>query len=153
MKTLNKNQSAFTLLELLVALFIISIIISLSVIVYDVAWAKSRNSKRVSDIIRIQNALETYHQQEGKYPNSITFGGDLIGAKASTTYLIGLPENPRPRNDGICPDSEYIYSTSTDIYSQENFYLEFCISSKADKVEAGTNCADNQGITSGNCPN
>ena len=134
MKTYHPKPSAFTLLELLVTIFIISIIVSLSVIVYDVSWSKSRDSKRVSDIIRIQNALEKYHEREDEYPDSITFGGDLINSISTTTYLLNIPQNPRPRSDGDCADSEYQYSTTSDFYNNEGFQISFCLSGKIIRV-------------------
>jgi len=153
MKIFSKSQSAFTLLELLITLFIISIIISLSVVVYDVSWAKSRNSKRVGDIVRVQNALESYHLQEGKYPDTLTFGSALIGESTSSpiTYLAALPSNPTPRADGDCADQEYQYSTSTNAYGDDNFFIEFCVGNNTDQVEKGINCATSQGITHGTC--
>ncbi len=151
MKNPNKQRAAFTMIELLVTLFIIAIIVSLSVIVYDVAWSKSRNSKRVSDIIRIQNALEKYHQQQGQYPDSLTFGENLTD-QSGNVYMIDVPQNPKPRTDGDCADQEYTYSTSTNLYGNENFFLEFCIGDKSDQIEKGINCATSQGITAGACP-
>jgi len=153
MKTTNQKQRAFTLLELLIALFIIAIIISLSVIVYDVTWAKSHNSKRVSDVVRIQNALELYHKQEGHYPSTITFGEPLIGTSTgrSITYLETIPKNPSPRADGNCPDSEYQYSTSTDAYNNESFLIDFCVSTLTNDLPAGPKCATAQGIVDSTC--
>ena len=153
MKINYKNKPALTLLELLITLFIISIIISLSVVVYDVSWAKSRNSQRVSDIIRVQNALESYHLQEGKYPDTLTFGEVLIGESTSSpiTYLAALPNNPTPRTDGDCTDQEYQYSTSTNAYGDDNFFIEFCVGNDMDQIEKGINCATSQGIVHGAC--
>ena len=154
MKITFRKQSAFTLLELLVTLFIIAVIISLSVIVYDMAWSKSRDSKRTSDIIKIQNALEKYHQQEGKYPDSLSFGSPLIGLNTSSpvTYMETIPSNPSPRTDGNCTtSSEYQYSTTSDLYGNEGFGISFCLGNKIDQISQGDNCATENGIVAGVC--
>ncbi len=151
---ISKNKrKAFSLIELLVVVVIIAVITSLAVIVYDVSWARSRDSKRVSDIIRIQNALETYHRQEGRYPDSLTFGQSLIRSNTSSplTYMVVVPENPAPRSDGDCPNQEYSYSTTTDFYGNDGFTLEFCLGDNSDQIAAGYNCATENGIIPGAC--
>jgi hypothetical protein len=65
--------------------------------------------------------------------------------------MLNIPINPSPRDDGDCLDEEYQYGTSTDLYGNENFYIEFCVGANTDQIIKGQNCATNQGITSGAC--
>ncbi|MEZ4180227.1 MAG: type II secretion system protein [Candidatus Doudnabacteria bacterium] len=75
---MKKNQSGFTILELLIVVAIIAIlatIISYSVIK---ARAQSRDSKRIVDIAQLKTALRQYYDQNGYFP--ISNAGSGCGA-------------------------------------------------------------------------
>ena len=65
---LKKYKKGFTLIELLVVIAIIAILASVVLVSLSVARAKGRDAKRVSDLKQIQNALELYYSDYGKYP-------------------------------------------------------------------------------------
>lgn len=143
-----KNKIAFTLIELLVAVFIIAALLTLSLVSFNSGRSKARDSKRLSDVARIQQALEIYKQQEGHYPLTMEFGGALIGTTSSTTYLSIIPEEPSV-SDGTCDDSEnaYVYTSDGDT----TYTLSFCLGGKSGQLSSGLKCATPKGILNVSC--
>lgn len=106
------SKLGFTLIELLVVISIIAILIAVATVSYTNAQQKGRDNKRKSDLKAVQQALELYFQQNGKYPEEEP-GGTLrcSGAGAgngtnwgsaftclSITYMNPLPKDPTNTN-------------------------------------------------------
>ncbi|HNX10599.1 MAG TPA: FISUMP domain-containing protein [bacterium] len=142
-----KNRSAFTLIEILLVLATIGLITALATVAYNQSRVKSRDNKRASDIISIQQALERYHRQEGSYPATLTFGQPLVGSSGITYLNVPAPTTP---NDGGC-------STTTNAYTYEatnnnqKYTINFCLGNKTGEIAAGNNCANQDTISSGSC--
>ncbi|QQS60808.1 prepilin-type N-terminal cleavage/methylation domain-containing protein [Candidatus Falkowbacteria bacterium] len=119
---LKKKIKGFTLVEVLVSVAIIGILVSLSVIASTNVRLKTRDTKRLSDISSIVNALQAYYDSTKTYPTMI-FPGQPI-ASNGITFLKAVPSNPMPRTDGGCVGSDYTYVTTTTGYK-----LTFCIGS------------------------
>jgi prepilin-type N-terminal cleavage/methylation domain-containing protein len=142
----NKNKIGFTLIELTVSIAIIALLISAVVISFYNIRENARNANRAQDIIEIQVALERYYQNHQTYPESISFGEKI--EKEGKIYLAVVPSNPEPRDDGICPDSDYIYT----FLGEENYYsLSFCLSKNVGDMKKGMNCAYPNGILNQDC--
>lgn len=126
MKSLKSNQKGFTLIELLVVLLIIGLLATISVVALGTARAKGRDTRRLTDVKGIQNALELYFLDNNAYPavSSATVLGtpdsgttptgrfDTTGFGVSTgtgtpVYMVKVPANPTPNG------AAYTY-TSTD---------------------------------------
>lgn len=122
MKSLKSNQKGFTLIELLVVLLIIGLLATISVVALGTARAKGRDTRRLTDVKGIQNALELYFLDNNAYPAvaSATVLGtpassgrlDNAGFGVSTgtgtpVYMVKVPANPTPNG------TAYTY-TSTD---------------------------------------
>lgn len=65
-----KKSKSFTLIEMLVVVFIIGILATLIIISVSSARAKGRDTKRVADLKSIQTALEMFYEVNGKYPTT-----------------------------------------------------------------------------------
>lgn len=76
----------FTLIEILVAITIISILLAAATASYTSAQKKGRDGKRKVDLKAVQQALELYFQTNGKYPAGST-GSIQCNAGADTTTL------------------------------------------------------------------
>lgn len=90
-------QSAFTLLELLVVIGIISILVSLGAISYSTAQKKARDAKRKSDVKAIQSSLEQYYSVCGyQYPTpaSDTFT-NITCLTPPAAIMPTVPTDPR----------------------------------------------------------
>lgn len=128
------SKSAFTLVELLVVVAIIGILSTLSVVSFNSARQKSRDTRRVSDIRQIQTALEMYaiNRPDGLYPitssaniQGLCLDGSQEGFVASCgepIFLKKIPANPQPGG------RDYIYSSDGMSYTL-TYELEGKISS------------------------
>lgn len=97
----------FTLIELLVVISIIAILLSVATVSYTNSQQKGRDNRRKSDLKAIQQSLELYFQQNGRYPETISPGlikcgtetsGEAWGTGSfacnSITYMSPLPRDP-----------------------------------------------------------
>ncbi len=121
MKSLTSNKKGFTLIELLVVLLIIGLLATISVVALGTARAKGRDTRRLTDVKGIQNALELYFVDANGYPvvssattlgsgnaASLTNSGWEDSTPAGTImYMVKVPANPTPNG------AAYVY-TSTD---------------------------------------
>ena len=126
---ISRLKSAFTLIELLVVISIIAILIAVATVSYTNAQQKGRDNKRKSDLKAIQQALELYFQQNGKYPSGYADGiqcnttdtsqhpwGTAFSCN-SVTYMNPLPKDPTFSTaddkyfyDSPSPNSTYVLS-------------------------------------------
>lgn len=83
MNKISKFRKGFTLIELMVVIAIIGILATVVVSSLNTARAKGRDTKRISDIHQIQNALELYYNTNGVYP--------AAGAGWSESSVIASP--------------------------------------------------------------
>ncbi len=103
-----RSVRAFTLIELMVVISIISLLSSIVLASVNTARAKARDARRLSDMHNIQIALELYRQTNNQYPN----GSSLLSNTASWDTLKSLlaPYMPQvpvdPINDA---DNNYEY--------------------------------------------
>jgi type II secretion system protein G len=140
-KTSNlKFAQAFTLIELLVVISIIAILMAVATVSYLNAQQKGRDNKRKTDLKAIQQALEIYYTQNGKYPSGstgsiqcntgitplndssvLTWGASTIfscdpdgsGPKPTITYMSPLPKEPIFT---AASDTYFYSSPTTDTY-------------------------------------
>ncbi len=64
--------NAFTLVELLVVVSIIVVLGTAGMLVYETSLTAGNDTKRISDILQIQKALESYYATYGYYPSNLT---------------------------------------------------------------------------------
>ena len=147
------NKKGFTLIELLVVIAIIGLLSTLSVVALGSARAKSRDSKRLSDIKQVQTALELFYTDQGNYPGDTNLvlgidtetnrgiclnAGGFAGANCENAYMGLVPKDPQ--NSG-----SYIYK-----YNASEDRLSYTITARLEKEIngiAGTITAIPSGIT------
>ncbi|GIW63088.1 MAG: hypothetical protein KatS3mg090_0914 [Patescibacteria group bacterium] len=113
-----KNIKGFTLIELLVVIGIIAILASMSIVSYNTAQKKARDTKRISDITDIQNALEQYYTIcSNKYATPASGGNftSIICTTPSVAIMPTVPKDPfgSPYPCQGCNDSKYTICTPT----------------------------------------
>jgi prepilin-type N-terminal cleavage/methylation domain-containing protein len=108
---MKKFLKGFSLIELLVAISIMSVLLAMGTVSYTSAQRKGRDGRRRADMKEIQKALEQYYQNyNSTYPASLASGDTLTvapaaGGASAEEYIIPTD----PKND---PPYEYSYSYS-----------------------------------------
>jgi len=106
---LSKNISGFTLVELMVAVTIISIISGISIFGLTSIRQKAQDTSHLSAMKDLQLSLEAYKSVNGKYPDAgSTSGSDYITGLAPT--FIGK----LPTVSGQSGTNGFSYAVSTD---------------------------------------
>lgn len=105
----HKLKKGFTLIELLVIMAMIGVLASATITFINPLgqFQKQRDLQRKNDLAQIQRSLETYYNDNGKYPASSTAGpgakiNDTINCGASgcswggtwSPYMTKLPQDP-----------------------------------------------------------
>lgn len=81
MTSLNRKNSGFTIVELLIVIVVIGILAGLVVTTFSGIQKKARDKERQTDINALHGQVEAYYAQNGKYPmladvNSSTWRSD-----------------------------------------------------------------------------
>lgn len=103
-----KQQIGFTLIEVLVAMTIVAVLASLSLVSYQGARKTARDGQRKADLEVIRSALETCRADTGSYPDSIY--DNVSCGTPPRTYLSGSPKDP-------VTQANYSYSKTDSGYS------------------------------------
>lgn len=141
------HRRAFTLIELLVVISIIAILVAAATTSWLNAQQKSRDGKRKSDLKSIQQALELYFQNNGRYPDTgtsnvikcnvgqqdnIAWGGNFTCD--SITYINPVPKDPVSARDHV-----YLYQ-ATAVDPNTNFPLKYVLSAKLENEKDPDYC-------------
>jgi prepilin-type N-terminal cleavage/methylation domain-containing protein len=103
-------RTGFTLIEVLVAVSIISILAAIIYPNLNEARDEARNKAFQVELKETQLAIELYKaQNDGDYPDAATPGGTCDGGNAQYSYVINSPS---------CPDALYINGMVDDFISE-----------------------------------
>ncbi len=107
------SQKGFTLIELLVAIVMLGLLAATLILFIDPIKQlnKARDAQRENNLKQVQDALDTYYNDNNSYPQSITFGQPFESANGSAEYFNKLPQDPDCVSGGSC----YQYVTNTTI--------------------------------------
>ena len=90
--TINKkNNSGFTIMELLIVIAIIGVLSTVVLSSLAGARAKGRDTARIRAVAEIKNALELYHAANISYPSGTESG---LAAALVPTYISSIPADP-----------------------------------------------------------
>lgn len=114
-------RSGFTLVELLLVIFIIGLLASIVVVAVNSARIKARDGRRIADVTQVRNAVEMFADQSGTFPST---GGNWQDSGSNPTnwvpgltptFISVLPQDPINRvadcNREPCP---YFYYYKSD---------------------------------------
>lgn len=114
-QTVNRKSAGFTLIELLIVISIIAILVASATYSWQNAQQKGRDGKRKSDIKAVQQALEFYYQNNGKYPDTDNSGKIKCNVGAPTIINWGSTFN--------CNSVNYMQQLPKDPISTNNYYF------------------------------
>jgi len=135
------KKNGFTFIEAITVVGIICILATLSVVAMKSLRMSGRDSRRVSNITEIRNALSLYYSKYNYYPTSITPGESFKAG--SIIYLEKVPSNPVPKTDGSCDNNDYAYTAQN---NNTSYTLNFCLGNNLAGIQAGNNQATPEGI-------
>jgi len=96
-----QNKKAFTLIELLLVMILLSILTIALLGNYFSSLKKGKDARRKGELNQMQKALEIYYEDNGTYP--IVTDNDIFGKKLCSTefctaadkvYMIQTPQDP-----------------------------------------------------------
>jgi general secretion pathway protein G len=84
---MNRRERGFTMIELMVVMFLISILAAMGLAQYRNSVMYSRESVLKEDLFRMRDAIDQYYADKGQYPGTLE-------ALVSDGYLRKVPEDP-----------------------------------------------------------
>ena len=85
------REGGWTIIELLVVVTVISVLASMGMVQYRNSVVRAREAVLKEDLYRMRDAIDQYHADKGKYPQSLE---DLV----TDGYLREIPEDPITRS-------------------------------------------------------
>lgn len=110
----HKQQTGFTIVELLIVIVVIGILAAIVIVAYSGVQDKARYSAMQSDLNSLNKAIQLYYVDNGAYPFSGATGGNVTGATINIPGLIPtyITKSPTIPNDGLNGYYAYIWSAN-----------------------------------------
>jgi general secretion pathway protein G len=90
-KRLTRSDRGFTMIELMVVMFLISVLAAMGMAQYRNSVTYSRESVLKQDLFRMRDAIDQYYADKGQYPST-------LDALVSDGYVRKIPEDPFTRS-------------------------------------------------------
>lgn len=126
------NTKGFTLVEMLIVIAIIAILASVALVSVRGVRSSANDTKRISDLSKVQQSLEVYYTKNGQYPADATF--------AAMATAIGLVPNP----DDPAADRNYGYSVDA---GRQHYILSAQLENDSKTLDDSNEIDDTTGYT------
>lgn len=112
-----KNKKGFTLIELMVAMGIIAVLVSLSIVGIQIVQRSLRNTQRTAVLNDLNLYVAGYFNDNGVYPTTaqVTFGASAITVAGSTAIELSGPTSAGASTTANSTD--YCYTSTGATYS------------------------------------
>lgn len=111
-----KAKKAFTLLELLVAMAIIAILISLAIFGILQVQKNSRDTQRRKALEDVNIGIQSFYSKYGQYPDDITFNVNEAVLSGAGTDSVELKNSAKAGSTTTTNQTKYSYFNDTDGY-------------------------------------
>ncbi len=129
-----KNNSGFTLIEVLIVISIIGLLSAATLIGLGTFRGQGRDARRLSDLRQLQNGLELIYAKTGSYPDNIN-DSTFLAAK------IGVTSAPKD------PGTNIAYSYSKTNCSTYSYMLAATLDAEAGSKIYNDSASSDCGIT------
>jgi len=146
------KQKAFTLVEVLIVVAIISILAAFAVVSLQQMRKNARDAKRMDNMEKIHSALELFANQYGRYPTIEEWSEGFIGSSTEGIFFMQeIPSAPSPA-DGDCLDASntYVYTPRD---NEASYTIDFCTGKQVSNLPGGTKQMTPGGIIVGSSEN
>ena len=125
-----RQKSAYTLGELIFVIFLLFALISGSIWLRRQALDEAHRLTCLSDVIQIQNALETYFKLEKSYPDTWLADMPLIALGSGKVIMPKMPTNQAWSGEKTCSDSTVTYSYAP---ISGGYIIRYCVNGKTEQ--------------------
>jgi len=112
------TKKGFTIIELLVAIVVIGILATITVVSYNGIQQRARDAQRDSDVTRLKIAIEKYHSEKSQYPRvcPVDYISCPVGLLATelSPYLDAIPHSPAYKRGSLGGDYAYVHGRVID---------------------------------------
>lgn len=136
-----KNQKGVSLITILVAVIIVGAILGGFFLLLNNERSKTRDAKRIADIVRIQAAFEFLYNETASYELAAAGGCDKEGTLVSQCNLSKYISTIASIQD----PGEYNYIVST-VPSEDDYGITFTLENAYDSFQAGQHVVSANGI-------
>lgn len=135
------HQQGTALVQIIIIVIVLCLLVGGGFFLINEEKAKTRDARRLSDIVRIQAAFEFLYNDTASYEGAANDGCDTSGVLVSQcnlkTYLPAIGSFKDP--------GKYRYSIST-VPSDESYAVTFTLEKSYGTLGAGTHVLTTQGI-------
>lgn len=134
----NRNPG-FTLIEVLIVVFIIGLLASVVLVGLGAFRQRGRDARRITDLRSVQNALELYYSKNGIYPptsNWSALEGKLVSASVGVNSIPNDPGGGDSTYQYAIDASGQSYVLRADLEDRNNQVLD----EDADGDQLGIDC-------------
>ena len=128
---MRSKARGFTIVEIAVVIAVISVLLTLTLVVYNRIQVSARDDRRTADINAIKRSIVNYYNDNGEYPSCAAAGTEC--SLAYITPNLQKYMNPVPTLDPS--GSNYIYISNPSM----NQYALFLDYENSAKCKTGTN--------------
>ena len=105
MNPLTRSDRGFTMIELMVVMFLISVLAAMGMAQYRNSVTYSRESVLKADLFRMRDAIDQYYADKGQYPST-------LDALVSDGYVRKIPDDLHGRAPATIPAEPTQQSTA-----------------------------------------
>jgi len=141
------SVAGFTLVEMLIVIAIVAILASVALVSVRGVRESASDTKRISDLSKVQTLLEIYYNKNGVYPNVGSWdalGTELIAKGITNT---ALPQDPLGSNRsyayGVQPSTYQRYVLRAQLL--DALHKNLSDANEIDSTEYGVDCSDASG--------
>ena len=129
-----REDSGFTIVELLIVIVVIAILATISIVAYSGIQSRSRSTKTQANAAQVQKVAEAFYADNNRYPGvSTEFNNSVEKLPTSVSILIGATALTTANGENSI-DYKYVGTSATTATGGRIQYWDFTIGATATTV-------------------